>query len=393
MSEDAMDTMRGRLEMPGFDSRGVEDLVRALVNLAGDDNIMLPNCTEAGFYDKVQCVASLSNLEEKTCYCADHHGEYISSNIQPYIGYDTCTGPADYRYWNMCSNDLLEPFNETICRHRGECVFNPYEGKICDCLDGYTALFCERQGNDTAEPESMCEMMSEAYRTARQLVLGEYPVVYNSGQWWGYVNMTFMWLFPNSNRTDHGFPREQVVLKPTCNADGSFHPVVCDHDIVTDTRIACYCWGAAGPVIATEAATPELTNCSRLEEACTELEACPNLKCAYGHQRNTLHCPICQCRNPCQDMRCGKGERCVLRKEKYCLIPDSPDKCVTPVCAPVKKPGSCPGHDVTTLGSIIGGGINMYSSIMDDNGRDKDDDDEDLYCDVTCADDADCQGR
>lgn len=52
------------------------------------------------------------------------------------------SGPVDFRqYLSECYID-----SNPICQNGGECVFNLYEGKICDCKPGYYGQLCENQG-------------------------------------------------------------------------------------------------------------------------------------------------------------------------------------------------------------------------------------------------------
>lgn len=47
-----------------------------------------------------------------------------------------------------------------------------------------------------------------------------------------------------------------------CLPDGHFKHYVCDHDLLSDSRIACYCLGPDGPLVGTEATDPENLDCS-----------------------------------------------------------------------------------------------------------------------------------
>lgn len=57
----------------------------------------------------------------------------------------------------------------------------------------------------------------------------------------------------------------------------------------------------------------ELFSGNRLRETSECLELTCRLGCDYGFVISSeTQCPMCQCRNPCQDVTCGEGLECQM---------------------------------------------------------------------------------
>ncbi|KAI0219043.1 BPTI/Kunitz domain-containing protein, partial [Lamellibrachia satsuma] len=81
----------------------------------------------------------------------------------------------------------------------------------------------------------------------------------------------------------------------------------------------------------------------RCKAKCRRLVSC-DLKCKSGYVKDLTGCPICQCVDACENVKCSPREQCVARVNP-CLIPPCPEfgECVD-MCYLSKETGPCRGR-------------------------------------------------
>ncbi|XP_069681934.1 balbiani ring protein 3-like [Periplaneta americana] len=140
--------------------------------------------------------------------------------------------------------------------------------------------------------------------------------------------------------------REGMTLAlspPKCHQNGSFEATQCS---VANGERQCWCVDSFGTEIpGTRTNGP--TSCVALREELGCLDLTCRLGCDYGFVLDpSTRCPLCECRNPCDDVSCPAGEICqiveVNCEDEYCPP--------VPACLP-KKPGQCPYLIPVTAGS------------------------------------------
>ncbi|XP_042879578.1 uncharacterized protein LOC122258000 [Penaeus japonicus] len=115
-----------------------------------------------------------------------------------------------------------------------------------------------------------------------------------------------------------------AVPTPTCDENGAYEQVQCN------ALGQCWCVDDFGTQIpGTKASTRELVVCDRVREALTCGEMLCRLGCDYGFvlDKDTA-CPLCQCRDPCQQY---------VSFNQYVFIPIR-----TPQCVPVVEASAAP---------------------------------------------------
>ncbi|KAH1000715.1 neurogenic locus notch homolog protein 3 isoform X1 [Dendroctonus ponderosae] len=109
------------------------------------------------------------------------------------------------------------------------------------------------------------------------------------------------------------------VRMPRCNRKGGFEPIQCDNEIVS----TCWCVDEAGFERAgTRAPAAALVNCTA-PKACAD--ATCRMFCPHGFALTKEGCPMCRCRDPCDDIKCPNALECHLEKLA----------CADPPCPPV----------------------------------------------------------
>uniref|UniRef100_A0A1I8AEE0 Thyroglobulin type-1 domain-containing protein n=1 Tax=Steinernema glaseri TaxID=37863 RepID=A0A1I8AEE0_9BILA len=113
-----------------------------------------------------------------------------------------------------------------------------------------------------------------------------------------------------------------------CTTDGLFRPVQCDQTIHQ-----CWC---VEPSSGLELAGTRITSLGK-EPTCSVQRFCPTKctekPCDHGVKLDRTGCPLngfCECRNPCDDFQCPKGDVCVL-KSVECVSQPCP---AVPTCQP-----------------------------------------------------------
>ncbi|CAG9764049.1 unnamed protein product [Ceutorhynchus assimilis] len=107
------------------------------------------------------------------------------------------------------------------------------------------------------------------------------------------------------------------VRMPRCNKQGAFEPIQCDNEIVS----SCWCVDEAGFELAgTRAPAAALVNCTA-PKPCAE--ATCRMFCPHGFALTKDGCPMCRCRDPCDDINCPNALECHL-EELACADPPCP---------------------------------------------------------------------
>uniref|UniRef100_A0A1Y1L736 Thyroglobulin type-1 domain-containing protein n=1 Tax=Photinus pyralis TaxID=7054 RepID=A0A1Y1L736_PHOPY len=107
------------------------------------------------------------------------------------------------------------------------------------------------------------------------------------------------------------------VRTPRCNLNGGFEPVQCDNEIVS----SCWCVDEQGFEIAgTKAPAVALVNCTAPKPCAGH--TC-RMFCPHGFALNDDGCPLCKCRDPCENVKCPKTLDCQL-EELACSDPPCP---------------------------------------------------------------------
>ncbi|KAK4885141.1 hypothetical protein RN001_001412 [Aquatica leii] len=76
--------------------------------------------------------------------------------------------------------------------------------------------------------------------------------------------------------------------------------------------------------------------CPKGTKICSKLD-CPSLKCRYGFEEDCNNCPICKCREPCQNVICPQYYYCIV-ETIFCVIAPCPPP--LPVCEHYCKEGN-----------------------------------------------------
>ncbi|KAK8727075.1 hypothetical protein OTU49_009926, partial [Cherax quadricarinatus] len=125
-----------------------------------------------------------------------------------------------------------------------------------------------------------------------------------------------------------------AVATPTCDENGAYDQVQCN------TLGQCWCVDDFGTQIpGTKASSRELVVCDRARAALTCGEMLCRLGCDYGFVLDPdTACPLCQCRDPCQDVECTASHICQMVD-----IPCVDGVCpAIPQCVPVVEASAAP---------------------------------------------------
>ncbi|KAF5293262.1 hypothetical protein FQR65_LT11002 [Abscondita terminalis] len=104
---------------------------------------------------------------------------------------------------------------------------------------------------------------------------------------------------------------------PRCTKNGGFEPVQCDNEIVS----SCWCVDEQGfELPGTRAPAAALVNC-------TDPKPCAGhtcrMFCPHGFELADDGCPLCKCRDPCENVKCPNSLDCHL-EELACSDPPCP---------------------------------------------------------------------
>ncbi|XP_071535769.1 uncharacterized protein [Panulirus ornatus] len=125
-----------------------------------------------------------------------------------------------------------------------------------------------------------------------------------------------------------------AVPTPTCDENGAYEQVQCN-DLGQ-----CWCVDDFGTQLpGTKASSRELVICDRVRAALTCGEMLCRLGCDYGFVLDPdTACPLCQCRDPCQDVECPTSHICQMVD-----IPCVDGVCpAIPQCVPVVEASAAP---------------------------------------------------
>nr|XP_022902311.1 balbiani ring protein 3 [Onthophagus taurus] len=110
---------------------------------------------------------------------------------------------------------------------------------------------------------------------------------------------------------------EKKVRMPKCAKDGAFEPVQCNNEIVS----SCWCVDEAGfELPGTRAPAAALVNCTA-PKLCAA-HTC-RMFCPHGFALTDEGCPLCRCRDPCEDIKCPDSLACHL-EDLTCADPPCP---------------------------------------------------------------------
>ncbi|XP_018322456.1 balbiani ring protein 3 isoform X2 [Agrilus planipennis] len=109
----------------------------------------------------------------------------------------------------------------------------------------------------------------------------------------------------------------KVVRMPRCNKSGGFEQIQCDNEIVS----SCWCVDEQGfELPGTRAPAVALVNC-------TDPKPCAShtcrMYCPHGFALAPDGCPLCKCRDPCENIKCPNSLDCQL-EELACADPPCP---------------------------------------------------------------------
>ncbi|VEN35788.1 unnamed protein product [Callosobruchus maculatus] len=111
--------------------------------------------------------------------------------------------------------------------------------------------------------------------------------------------------------------KAKKVRMPRCSKTGSFEPIQCDNEIAS----TCWCVDEAGfEKPGTRAPAAALVNCTA-PKPCAD-HTC-RMFCPYGFSVDKEGCPLCKCRDPCDDVHCPGTLQCHL-EELACADPPCP---------------------------------------------------------------------
>ncbi|KAB7506063.1 Kunitz-type serine protease inhibitor bitisilin-3, partial [Armadillidium nasatum] len=138
-----------------------------------------------------------------------------------------------------------------------------------------------------------------------------------------------------------GISSDKVFL-PECDIEGSFIPTQCHPGTLT-----CWCVDPHGIEVAgTRVSSPAKPNCQK-PLVCPAMNC--NLACLHGYQLNSSGCPICSCRDPCEEVTCSStSEECRIVHVACVGEPCPP----LPVCLP-KLENPCPTGSPLTVNETL----------------------------------------
>lgn len=125
-----------------------------------------------------------------------------------------------------------------------------------------------------------------------------------------------------------GVPPKQKYIAQ-CDVDGSYRTVQCGPGNV------CWCVDEYGNEKSGTRTTNAEPNCDLYPKS-----ECPMRKCSaceYGYKIDANGCKTCECRNPCDEISCPRGEECQLIQVECISVPCPK----MPICVPIRD-SVCP---------------------------------------------------
>ncbi|XP_053671077.1 uncharacterized protein LOC128721358 [Anopheles nili] len=139
----------------------------------------------------------------------------------------------------------------------------------------------------------------------------------------------------------------QTVRIPRCTALGEFEPVQCSNEL---NGTECWCVDEYGvELMGSRRSHADDVNCTRVENHC-QASSC-RMFCPAGFAREpTSGCPVCRCRDPCEDVQCPRGQQCEPQ-EVHCKTEPCPP---VPTCRKARSlTDLCPaGQPLAITGTV-----------------------------------------
>lgn len=95
-----------------------------------------------------------------------------------------------------------------------------------------------------------------------------------------------------------------AVPIPQCLPEGGYSPMQCDKDG------ECWCVDEFGVEIINTRSNDQSMDCLQIRDQMSCLGLICRLGCDFGFLMDEEGCPLCSCRNPCQNASCGPGRSC-----------------------------------------------------------------------------------
>ncbi|XP_017786716.1 PREDICTED: balbiani ring protein 3-like [Nicrophorus vespilloides] len=169
--------------------------------------------------------------------------------------------------------------------------------KISECP--YNAQFCE--DDEDCNPDSACCNSSCGNVCTKQLFTGCQTLRTAAAR----------------RAKSLGVDGKKNVRIPRCARDGAFEPIQCSNEIVS----SCWCVDEAGfEMPGTRAPAAALVNCTAPKPCAAH--TC-RMFCPHGFALAKDGCPLCKCRDPCEDVKCPDALACQL-EELSCKDPPCP---------------------------------------------------------------------
>lgn len=256
----------------------------------------IPKCSENGQFEPIQC-----NNETDICWCVDQQGFEIAGTRTNSFNLVNCSAPRDCG--SLCR--MLCPYGFKLTEdgcHTCECR-NP-----CDniaCLPDQECIIRNESCRDICTPLPIC---SKKARSLENFCTTGLPLIVNNNE-----KPFICGIEPN---------------KPQCPVN-----YLCEVMSKNDYGVCC-------PLI------DEEDNCNK---------TC-NIDCTTGFKYDISGCKICECSDPCENIKCPEDSVCILMKEEPCF---------STYCSPVptchkKKIYNCSG-DIPLLNNSTGKIINCIS--------------------------------
>nr|XP_040220974.2 uncharacterized protein LOC120948565 [Anopheles coluzzii] len=139
----------------------------------------------------------------------------------------------------------------------------------------------------------------------------------------------------------------QTVRIPRCTALGDFEPVQCSNEL---NGTECWCVDEYGvEITGSRRSHADDVNCTRVENHC-QASSC-RMFCPAGFAKDLASgCPICRCRDPCEDIQCPRGQQCEPQEVQCKTEPCPP----IPTCRKARSLNDlCPaGQPLAITGTI-----------------------------------------
>uniref|UniRef100_A0A182NCM9 Thyroglobulin type-1 domain-containing protein n=1 Tax=Anopheles dirus TaxID=7168 RepID=A0A182NCM9_9DIPT len=139
----------------------------------------------------------------------------------------------------------------------------------------------------------------------------------------------------------------QTVRLPRCTALGDFEPVQCSNEL---NGTECWCVDEYGvEITGSRRSHADDVNCTRVENHC-KASSC-RMFCPAGFAKDLgSGCPVCRCRDPCEDVQCPRGQQCEPQEVQCKTEPCPP----IPTCRKARSLSDlCPaGQPLAITGTI-----------------------------------------